>query len=215
MLHTEKTKVKRVPKRGIYDRKTIYQILDKEFICHVGFVHEGYPVVIPTLYGRNHDHIYLHGSMASRMMKNLAEGLDICLTVTRVNGLVLARSAFHHSANYESVVLFGKAILVDKEDEKKEGLRKVSERIIPGRWEECRQPNAKELKGTMLLKIAIDEASAKVRTGGPVDEKEDYALDIWAGVVPIEKIYHYAEVDPLLEKKMALPDSVKQLTGRG
>ena len=211
MAASEKIKVKRVPKRGSYDRETIYRILDKEFVCHVGFIHEGYPVVIPTLYGRQGDSIYLHGSMASRMMKNLSQGLEMCVTVTLINGLVLARSAFHHSANYESVVLFGKAIPVDDPVEKNEGLRLVSEHIIPGRWEECRQPNAKELKGTMLLKISIDEASAKIRVGGPVDDKEDYDLDIWAGVLPIVKKYGNPVIDPLIDREMELPGSVMQI----
>ncbi len=210
-MHTEKTKVKRVPKRGCYDRETIYGILDQEFICHVGFVHQGYPVVIPTLYGREDNVIYLHGSMASRMMTNLAEGIDLSLSVTMVHGLVLARSAFHHSANYASVVLFGKAQQVVDPTDKMHGFEVITNHIIPHRWEECRPPNAKEMKGTMLLKISIDEASAKIREGGPVDDKEDYDLDIWAGVVPIRRYYDKPVVDPLMKQSMELPRSVQTL----
>ena len=210
-MTTNRTKIKRVPKRGQYDQETIHQILDKEFVCHVGFIHESYPVVIPTLYGRYHNHLYLHGSMASRMMKALSTGIDVCLTVTRVNGLVLARSAFHHSANYESVVLFGKAIAVTDADEKLRGLQLVSEHIIPGRWQEVRQPNAKELKATMLLKIPIDEASAKVRTGGPVDDKEDYDLNIWAGEITMARGYDQIITDTELKNEMDIPSSVLSL----
>ncbi len=210
-MTTNKTKIKRVPKRGQYDRETIHQILDKEFVCHVGFIHEGYPVVIPTLYGRHQNDLYLHGSMASRMMKALSTGIDVCLTVTRVNGLVLARSAFHHSANYESVVLFGKAMAITDPDEKLMGLQLVSEHIIPSRWQEVRQPNTKELKGTMLLKIPIDEASAKVRTGGPVDDKEDYDLNIWAGEITITKGYDQIISDTELKEGIDIPASVQSL----
>ncbi len=206
-----RTSVKRVPKRGIYEAEIIQSILDKEFLCHVGFVHDGYPVVIPTLYGRKDNMLYLHGSMASRMMKNLASGIDICITVTRVNGLVLARSAFNHSANYESVVIFGWATIVADPQEKIAGLRIVSEHIIPGRWEECRQPNSKELKGTMLLKVLTDEASAKVRSGGPIDEKADYDLNIWAGVLPMIRNFGAVEPDKEMNEELPVPGSVLQL----
>lgn len=195
-----KVKVKRVPKRGVYDKATIYRILDQDFVCHIGFIHNNIPVVIPTLYGRHNNHLYIHGSMASRMMKTMKEGVDISVCVTQVNGLVLARSAFHHSANYESVVIFGKATLVEEKAEKTAALEYVSEHIIKGRWEEARKPSDKELKATMVLKLPIEEASAKIRTGDPVDDKEDYALDIWAGVIPFSKKIHDPIPDPELKE---------------
>ncbi|MEM7657664.1 MAG: pyridoxamine 5'-phosphate oxidase family protein [Bacteroidota bacterium] len=184
---TSKTKVKRVPKRGHYDTETIYRILDQEFLCQVGFVHDGYPVVIPTSFGRKDDWIYLHGSTASRMMKDLGQKIDLCLTVTRVNGLVLAKSAFHHSMNYESVVVFGKGEWITEPEEKIEGLKCLSDHIIQGRWEEVREPSAKELKGTALLKFQISEASAKIRTGPPSDDAADEDLPIWRGVIRFDQ----------------------------
>ncbi len=206
----EKIKVKRVPQRGVYDKKTIYKILDKEFLCHVAFIHNGFPVVIPTLYGRYENNLYLHGSAASRMMKSLKEGIDVSISVTRVNGLVLARSGFHHSANYESVVIFGKAIFIEDKEEKIKALKYVSDHIIPERWEEVRGPSDKELKGTMLLKILINEASAKIRTGGPKDEKDDYNLDVWAGVVPFSKEIKNPIPDELLRDGIPIPPSVEK-----
>ncbi len=208
---TDKTKVKRSPKRGHYNRATIDQVLDNSYVCHIGFVHEGYPVVIPTLYGRKGDQVFIHGSNASRMMKDLSEGINLCLTVTKVNGLVLARSAFHHSMNYESVVLFGKATLIEDEEEKMEALKAVSDNILPGRWEESRLPSEKEMKATRVLKIPIEEASAKIRTGPPVDDKEDYKLDIWAGVVPIHQVYGNPIADELLKEGVPLAKSVEGL----
>ncbi len=205
----DKIRVKRVPKRGIYDKKSIYQILDKEFMCTIAFIHAGIPVIIPTLYGRHENDLYLHGSTASRMMKTLKEGIELSLNVTIVNGLVLARSAFHHSANYESVVLFGKAIWIEDQEEKIQALKYVSDHIIKGRWEEARQPNDKELKATMLLKIPIEEASAKVRTGGPSDDKADYDLDIWAGLIPFKRTIEAPIPDEVLRAGIEVPDSVK------
>ena len=214
MKPTPKSKVKRVPKRGHYDKETIYSILDKEFMCHVGFVHNGYPVVIPTLYGREDDKIYLHGSTASRMIRNLQEGVPVSICVSRVNGLVLARSAFHHSANYESVVLFGSAKLIDENEQKLHALKVVSDNVLMGRWEEVRQPNDKELKGTAVLEVTIEEASAKIRTGGPVDEKEDYDLDIWAGEVPFIRQYGQPVTDPESEKTIDVSLSAKNIAGK-
>lgn len=207
-----KTKVKRAPKRGHYDAETIYQVLDKDFLCHVGFVHEGYPVVIPTLYGRKDNILYLHGSSASRMMKDLSKGIEISICVSRVNGLVLARSAFHHSLNYESVVIFGKATIVEDYDEKMEGLKVVSDQVLKGRWEEARLPNKTEMKATTLLQIKIEEASAKIRTGPPSDNKEDYELDIWAGVIPLEHKYLSPITDPLLSPGIEVPKSVTDIS---
>jgi nitroimidazol reductase NimA-like FMN-containing flavoprotein (pyridoxamine 5'-phosphate oxidase superfamily) len=203
-----KSKVKRVPKRGHYDKETIHKILDRAFYCHIGFFHEGYPVVIPTAFGRHENDIYIHGSNASRMMKNISEGLDICVTVTTMTGLVLAKSAFHHSMNYESVVLFGRATLIERVEDKLTALKLFTDHVLPGRWEEARKPNAKELKGTMVLKLVIDEASAKIRTGGPVDDKEDEHLNIWTGVIPITNVYGSPE---FLDKRLnsEIPDSVQ------
>lgn len=183
---TVRTKVKRIPKRGNFDRETIYSILDEAFICHIGFSIEEQTFVIPTAYGRRGDTLYVHGSAASRMMREMSKEIDVCVTVTLVDGLVLARSAFHHSMNYRSVVIFGKAELVTEESEKFEALRLFTEHILPNRWNEIRAPNAKELKGTTVLKLEINEASAKIRTGDPVDDAEDYELNIWAGVIPLK-----------------------------
>lgn len=196
MQPTERTRVRRAPKRGKYDRDTIYSILDKEIICHVGFVHDGVPVVIPTLYGREADVLFLHGSTASRMMKTLSEGVPVSISIARVNALVLARSAFHHSANYESVVVFGTATLVEIKEEKLHALKVVSDHILKGRWEECRAPSDKELKGTAVLAVKIEDASAKIREGGPIDDKADYELPIWAGELPIERMYGDPITDP-------------------
>lgn len=207
-MQDNKSKVKRAPKRGIYDRETIYNILDKEFLCHVGFVHnQSYPVVIPTLYGRRGDKIYIHGASVSRLVKQVEKGIDVCISIASVQGLVLARSAFHHSANYESVVIFGKGKLVP--DEKKmEALKVISDQILKNRWEEARLPNAKEMKATKVIEIQIEEVSAKSRTGEPKDDLEDYELDIWAGVLPIEKSYGKPIPDSKLKEGVDIPQSV-------
>jgi nitroimidazol reductase NimA-like FMN-containing flavoprotein (pyridoxamine 5'-phosphate oxidase superfamily) len=183
---TERTRVIREPQRGVYDRDAINKILDEGFICHVGFAVDGQPFVIPTMYARIGDAIYFHGSAASRMLRNVSAGVSVCLTVTLVDGLVLARSVFNHSMNYRSVVALGKATLVDAGAEKMEALRGFTEKILPGRWEEARQPSEKELKATSILRLALNEVSAKVRVGPPEDDAEDYALGIWAGVLPME-----------------------------
>jgi len=182
---TDRTRVKRLPKRGVYDKAQIYSILDEGFICHAGFAVDGQPYVIPTGYARVDDQIYIHGSAASRMLRALDRGIDLCVTVTLVDGFVLARSAFHHSMNYRSVVVVGKARLVSDPEEKMEALRRFTNHILPGRWEEVREPTAQELKATTVLALPLEEVSAKVRTGPPVDDEEDYSLPIWAGVVPL------------------------------
>jgi hypothetical protein len=182
---TERTTLKRLPKRGEYDRERVYAILDEAFICHVGFVVDGRPVVIPTGYGRMKDVLYIHGSAASRMLRTLAEGIDVCVTVTLIDGLVLARSAFHHSFNYRSVVVFGKARVVTDEAEKMAALRAFTEHVIAERWDDVREPNQSELKATTVLALALVEASAKIRTGPPIDDEEDHALPVWAGVLPL------------------------------
>jgi uncharacterized protein len=182
---SERTRVKRLPKRGAYDRATIDAILDEALICHLGFVVDGAPVVIPTIHWREGDQLYFHGSAASRMLRTLREGVDACVTVTLLDGLVLARSAFHHSMNYRSVVVFGNARVVEDREEKLRALDRLVEHIIPGRSAIVRGPNESELRQTLVLALPIAEASAKIRTGGPIDDAEDYALPVWAGVVPI------------------------------
>ena len=212
MSNPSKSKVKRVPKRGIYEREEVYALLDKEFLCHVGFVYDGYPVVIPTMYGRKGDVIYIHGASVSRLLVSLEKGIDVSVSIANVSGLVLARSAFHHSLNYESVVIFGKGSLVEGE-EKLDALKVISDSVIKGRWEEVRLPSEKEMKATKVLKIQIDEVSAKVRTGPPVDDKPDYDLDIWAGELPIVKTYGKPIADTLLKEGIETPKSVKNKIG--
>lgn len=207
----DKGKVKRVPKRALYDTESIHEILDKEFLCHVSFVHNEHPVVIPTLYGRKDNALYLHGAAVSRMMNSLEQGIDLCISVAQVNGIVLARSAFHHSANYESVVLFGKGTLVEGE-EKELGLKVISDQVLQGRWEESRLPTEKEMAITKVIRIDIEQATGKKRTGGPVDDQRDYELDIWAGVIPVESNYGTPIPDEKLRAGIALPNSVKQVT---
>lgn len=206
----QRNKVKRIPKRGAYDRETIYEILDATFLCHLGFSVENQPYVIPTSFGRKGDTIYLHGASTSRMLVSLEEGIPLCLTVTHLDGLVLARSAFHHSMNYRSAVVFGKAVKVAG-DEKMEALKIISEQILKGRWDESRLPHPIEMKATTVLRMDIEQASAKIRQGPPGDEKEDYELDIWAGVVPASLHWGEPEPDPLLKKGVPLAKSVKNL----
>src|ERR1041385_213569 len=185
---TERTKLKRLPKRGHFDLGTVYGILDEGFICHVGFAPEGRPVVIPTGYARVNDKLYIHGSQASRMLRTLSGGVDACVTVTLIDGLVLARSAFHHSMNYRSVVIFGRATLVEDAEEKSAALLALSEHIIRGRWADVREPSEPELLQTIVLSLPLVEASAKIRTGPPLDDEEDYAMDVWAGVIPLRLV---------------------------
>ncbi len=181
-----RTRVVREAHRAVYDRETAYRILDEGFLCHVGFTADGQPFVIPTLYGRSDDNLLIHGSAASRMLKNMKEGLPVCLTVTLVDGFVLARSIFNQSMNYRSVVVLGKAMLVDDPAQKLEALQLLSEHIIPGRWADVRQPNERELKQTSVLRLPIEEFSCKVRTGPAIDDEEDYSFQTWAGVLPLE-----------------------------
>ena len=182
---TERTGVVREAQRGVYDRESIYKILDEGFVCHVGFSVDGQPYVIPTLFARVDDAIYFHGSAASRMLRNLGEGIPVCVTVTLTDGFVLARSVFNHSMNYRSVVALGKAMIMDAPTEKLEALHAFTEKILPGRWNDARQPNEKELKATSILRLPLTEVSAKVRTGPPEDDAPDYALPVWAGVIPL------------------------------
>jgi uncharacterized protein len=195
---TDRTSVKRLPKRANYDREVIHSILDEGVICHVGFSLDGQPFVIPTGYARVGDNLYIHGSAASRMLRNLEKGIAVCATVTLLDGLVLARSAFHHSMNYRSVVIFGEATAVLGQAEKMAALKAFTEHIVPGRWESVRKPNESELKGTLVLSIPIEEASAKIRTGPPVDDESDYDLPVWAGVLPL----HLATSAPVSDERL-------------
>jgi uncharacterized protein len=182
---TPRTQVKRVPQRASYDPQQVYDILDEGLVCHLGFVVEGQPFVIPTAYGRLDDQLYIHGSPASRMLRTLDQGVEVCLTVTLLDGLVLARSAFHHSMNYRSVVLFGTATRVDDPSEKLTALKAFTDHVVPDRWAEVRPPNHQEMTGTLVLALPIAEASAKVRSGPPIDAPEDDALSVWAGEIPL------------------------------
>ena len=210
-MKTERTKLRRAPQRGTHDRAIIDAILDEALVCHLGFVHDGRPFVIPTLHARQGDEILIHGSAASRAVRTLAAGVPVCLTVTLVDGLVLARSAFHHSVNYRSVVLLGTATVVDGPDEKAAALEAFTERLAPGRWPHIRPPSRQELKGTSVLRLPIEEGSAKVRTGPPVDDDEDYAMDTWAGVVPLVTAAAAPEPDPQLREGVPVPEHVLRL----
>lgn len=202
---TERTQVKRLPNRAAYDSETVFQILDEAFICHVGFVVDGQPFVIPTAYARVEDKLYIHGSAASRMLRTLSGSVQVCVTVTLVDGLVLARSAFHHSMNYRSVVILGRATLVERPDEKMKALEAFTEHIVRGRWRDVRAPSDSEMKATTALALPLSEVSAKIRTGPPKDDEEDYALPIWAGVVPLRLEPSAPIADPRLEQKIAPP----------
>ena len=182
---SERTRVRRVHERGRYDRETVFAILDAALMCHIGYVIDGKPYVTPTLFWREGERLYWHGSSASRMLRNQSTGIPVCLTVTHVDGLVVARSGFHHSLNYRAVMAFGNAAKVEDPVEKEAGLNAFIDRVYPGRSKLIRGINTQELKATTLMGMTIEEASAKVRTGGPVDDEEDYAADCWAGVIPI------------------------------
>jgi nitroimidazol reductase NimA-like FMN-containing flavoprotein (pyridoxamine 5'-phosphate oxidase superfamily) len=206
---TTRTRVVREADRAVYDREEANRILDEGFLCHVGFVADGHPFVIPTSYGRKDASLYIHGSAASRMLRNLKEGMPVCVTVTLLEGLVLARSLFNHSMNYRSVVILGKATLVDDPAEKLEALRTLSEHILPGRWDDSRQPNERELKATSVLRVPIEEFSAKVRLGPPIDDAEDLAFPTWAGVIPLEMKAGEPISDPKLEAGREVPEYIR------
>jgi nitroimidazol reductase NimA-like FMN-containing flavoprotein (pyridoxamine 5'-phosphate oxidase superfamily) len=209
---TERTALKRLPEQGSFDRAAVYGILDEALICQVGFVHDGSPFVIPTIHGRDGDVLYLHGSPASRMFRVLRTGIEVAVSVTLLDGLVLARSLFHSSMNYRSVIIFGSARQTEG-DEKLRGLEVISERTLPGRWDHARRPSDKEMRATTVLAISIEEASAKISTGPPEDEEEDYELDLWAGVVPLRLTAGTPEPDPRLGN-VELPDHVRDLIAR-
>lgn len=209
ITQTERTRLRRLPKRGAFDRKTINAILDEAFICHVGFAIDRQPYVIPTGFARIGDDLYIHGSAASRMLRNLAKGIDVCVTVTLIDGLVLARSAFHHSINYRSVVILGKAELVEDADEKNKALEALTEHIVPGRWSDVRWPTELELKATSVLKLPIEEASAKIRTGDPKDDEEDYEMNVWAGILPLTLSTGEPVADERLDDGISVPGYVR------
>ncbi len=198
---TERTRVRRRPERGSHDTETIQTILDEALICHVGFTVDDQPYVLPTIHARIGDRLYLHGAAANRMLRTLSEGGACCVTATLVDGLVLARSAFHHSMNYRSVAVLGRAEEVTEPDERLAALRAIVEHVRPGRWDECRAPTEAELRATTVVRLPLDEASAKVRTGPPIDDEEDYALPYWAGVIPLSTVEGAPEPDPRLETK--------------
>jgi uncharacterized protein len=203
-----------VPKRGFHDRETVDAILDEALISHVGFVHDGKPAVIPTLHARVGDEVLLHGSAASRMLRTLSQGVDVCLTATLIDGLVLARSAFHHSMNYRSVVLYGQARPLAGDDRLEQALEAFTEKLVPGRWNDVRWPTPKELKGTTVLALPITEGSAKIRTGPPIDDDEDYALDVWAGTVPLETRALAPHPDERLAPGTPVPEHVARIVAQ-
>ncbi|MGB7844799.1 MAG: pyridoxamine 5'-phosphate oxidase family protein [Candidatus Acidiferrum sp.] len=203
---SDRTRLVRESHRAVYDRQAIYRILDEAFVCHMGFTNDGQPFVIPTMYARVGDAIYFHGSAASRMLRSLSAGLPVCITVTLADGLVLARSVFNHSMNYRSVVALGQATLIDDPAEKFRALQALTEKLIPGRWNDARQPNERELKATSILKLPLTEVSAKVRTGPVEDDAEDYALPVWAGVIPLRFVADPPLRDERCDPAIPTPD---------
>ena len=209
MLHvTDRSNVQRIPRRGRYDRDVIHQILDEALVVHVGFVVDNQPFVIPMGYGRDGDRLYIHGSTASRMLNTLEKGVDVCVTATLLDGLVIARSLFHYSMNYRSVVLFGRATLVVDGDEKMHALKVLSEHMVPGQWNQARQPTEQEVNGTTVLAFLIEEGSAKIRSGDPIDNADDYALPIWAGQVPLTLTAGMPIPDAKLAPDIAVPENI-------
>jgi hypothetical protein len=209
---TERNRLHRLAKRGSYDRQTIYPIVDEALVCHVGFVQDGQPFVIPTIHARVDDTLILHGSKASRMLQHIQEGAPVCVTITLLDGLVLARSVFHSSMNYRSAVLFGRGRLLQSDEEKMYALEALTEHLARGRWQEARLPTRKELDATSVVVIDIEEASSKLRSGPPGDDEEDYALPIWAGVLPLQQQVQAPIDDPLLLPGIAAPDYVSNYT---
>ncbi len=208
---TERTRLRRAHERGHFDRETVYGILDAELICHLGYVVDGQPFVAPTSYWRDGNRVYVHGSSASRAMRVGESGVEVCITVTLLDGLVMARSGYHHSLNYRSVMMFGAAVLVDGRAEKLAALEAFMERVAPGRWDECRPITEQELKATTVLSLELNDVSAKVRTGPPSDDEEDYALPIWAGVVPVRQVVGTPEPDPRMDPPRPVPENVTSL----
>lgn len=207
---TAKNRVKRLPNRAVYDKEVIYKIIDQAIICHVGFVQESQPFVIPTLHARIEDSVLIHGAATSRLMKHAAVGNELCITITLVDGLVLARSAFHHSINYRSVVLFGQGSIINEREEKLRALRIFTDYLMPGRWADVRPPTETEMKATTIVSMPIELASAKMRQGPPGDDAEDYQLDVWAGIVPIRQHVDQPIADPLLKDGVEIPENVQR-----
>ncbi len=206
---TERTRIRRMPKRASYDAAVVEAILSEGLYCHVGFSVDGQPYVIPTVYARIEDHLYIHGSAASRMLRTIGERVAVCVTVSLLDGLVLARSTFHHSMNYRSVVVLGQATEVTDPDEKMAALKAIVDHVMVGRWEDVREPSAQELKATSVIRVPLEEASAKIRTGPPVDDEEDYQLDCWAGELPLRLVPQRPVADPQLRAGIALPAYAK------
>lgn len=206
----EKTRVRRLPERGRYDRETVHRILDAGFICHVGYLIEDQPYVTPTSYWREGERLYWHGSSASRMLRTVSKGIKVCLTVTHVDGLVIARSGFHHSINYRAVMAFGTAEKIEDESYKLAALKNFVDGLYPGRWDTLRPPTKQELKATTVLSMPLDEVSAKIRTGGPIDDEEDYALPIWAGVLPLSTATGALVPDPRNLRGLEVPEDVRK-----
>lgn len=213
-MSSERARVRRLPERGVYDATTIHEILDENIICHVGFNADHGPVVLPTLFGRDDDVLYLHGSAGAHMLRNLRDGIPVSVAVTSVNGIVAARSGFHHSINYRSVVVFGNATEVVDVQEKLHALEVLTNHVLPGRWDEARQPNTVEFTQTMVLKLGLDEASAKVRVGPPHDDEEDLSMDVWAGVIPMSIVAGEPVDDPDLQPGTPILPSVQAALNR-
>ena len=202
---TDRNRVRRIPDRGVYDRETVYAIIDEALICHVGIAVDGQPFVIPTIPARVGDLLYLHGSSASRLLRHARAGHALCVTITHLDGIVLARSIYNHSMNYRSAVIFGRGRPVDDPAEKLAALEAFSEQVLPGRWADARQPSPNELKATAVVAIPLEEAAAKIRSGPPGDEEADYDLDVWAGVLPVKQVFGEFEADPRLRPGIEPP----------
>lgn len=207
---SDTNQVRRQPKRGHYDKATLYSILDEGYLCHVGFTVDKQPFVIPTLYARDGDSVLIHGSSISRMLKEIDGGVEVCITVTLVDGIVLARSAFHHSMNYRSAVVFGSGTLIEDKSGKNEALKLISENVLPERWDDSRLPTDKELNVTSVIRVKIREASAKIRKGDPIDDEKDYELPIWAGILPVQTGYGSPIEDSKLDDEIGLPEYLKK-----
>lgn len=207
---TSRNHIKRLPERGSYDSQVIYNILDEALICHVGIAQDNQPFVIPTIHARRGDSLLLHGATTSRLLRHIQAGNPICVAVTLLDGLVIARGIFHNSMNYRSVVLFGVGRILDAPADKYEALRVLTERVLPGRWDDARLPSKKELKATTMIEMPIESAAAKLRTGGPKDDAEDYKQEWWAGVIPIEQKFHAPEPDVQLRHGIPVPRYLKK-----
>lgn len=211
---TPRNTVRRLAKRGSYDSDTIYPIIDEAKICHVGFSIDGQPFIIPTIHARHEDSLYLHGSKSSRMLEHLRAGNPMCVSITLLDGLVLARSVFHHSMNYRSVVLFGQGKLIEDDGDKTLALEVLTNHVVPGRWDDARRPTRKELDATVVIEMPIDSASAKLRGGPPGDDEEDYALPVWAGVLPLRQQALPLDPDPKLSEGIAVPEYLAKLVSK-